>query len=59
MRNHRFEKWFAKRCGIDISVVAHMYKNHTYTSYDYHIELAWAAWCEATGYLPEGEQNGN
>lgn len=50
MRNGRFEAWFAKRVGLAAPDVAAMHDGRTYTSHSYHVELAWAAWCEALGF---------
>lgn len=47
MRNPRFEVWFSHRNGISLNYVRSMWNGATYTSCDYHIELAWAAWNEA------------
>ena len=47
MRSKRFEAWFAKRNDISLNIVKSMWEGSTYTSYDYHVELAWAAWLEA------------
>ena len=45
--NARFEAWFAERCGLHVEDVAAMFNGQTYTSSNYHVELAWAAWLEA------------
>jgi len=47
MRSKRFEAWFADRCDLPVSIVVDMWDGDTYRSYDYHVELAWAAWQEA------------
>lgn len=47
MKSTRFEKWFAKRNDLDAEDVRRMWTGDTYKSYDYNVELAWAAWCEA------------
>lgn len=51
MRSARFEAWFAHRNGIPLDSVWSMWNGETYTSYDYHVELAWAAWNEAINGL--------
>ena len=51
MRNKLFEQWFAKYNDLDPSGVADMWNGETYTSWDYHVEIAWAAWCNALGFL--------
>lgn len=50
MRNRKFEAWFAKHNDLDLDYVAEMYDGETYRSYDYYVELAWAAWCAALGF---------
>lgn len=50
MRNKRFEAWFARRIGVSQGEVAQMFDGTTYTSREYYVELAWAAWCEALGF---------
>lgn len=47
MRSPRFEAWYAKHTNLNLAEVASMWQGDTYTSYDYFVELAWAAWCEA------------
>ena len=47
MRSYRFEIWFANRSDIPHSIVQDMWDGETYRSYDYYVELAWAAWREA------------
>ena len=48
-RSKRFERWFAERNDLALSDVQRMWNGDTYTSYRYHVELAWAAWMEALG----------
>ncbi len=52
MRSKQFEEWFAKHNDLPSSRVRAMYDTYsrTYTDYDYHVELAWAAWCAALGF---------
>lgn len=57
MRNKRFEQWFAKHIGEGAALVAQMYDGQTYRSWDYHVEIAWAAWCAAQGYEPDTKEN--
>ncbi len=53
MRSRQFEAWFAKHNDIPLDRVACMYGHGTYTDWDYHVELAWAAWCAALGFEVE------
>lgn len=53
MRNKKFEQWFAKYNNLELSRVEDMFDGETYTSWDYHVELAWAAWCNALGFLKD------
>ncbi len=55
MRSRRFEEWFADHNDIPLDRVEAMYDTYsrTYTDYDYHVELAWAAWCAALGFEVE------
>jgi hypothetical protein len=50
MRNKRFERWYAKHIGEGVSRVSQMYNGETYEDWDYHVEVAWAAWCAALGF---------
>lgn len=54
MRNQKFEAFFAKRHELSPARVAAMFDGRNYRDYDYHVELAWAAWCTALGFeVPE------
>lgn len=50
MRNKRFEQWFADYNDIPADRVAAMFNGSTYEDWDYHVEVAWAAWCTALGF---------
>jgi len=50
VRSRRFEAFFAKRIGASADLVAAMFDGSTYRDYNYHVELAWAAWCAALGF---------
>lgn len=52
MRNKRFEQWYADRIDEPADRVAAMYDDdaRTYRDWDYHVEIAWAAWCAALGF---------
>jgi len=50
MRSKRFEAWFAEENDIPLDRVAAMHDGRTYRDWDYHVELAWAAWCAALGF---------
>lgn len=47
MRSRRFEKWYANQIEQPIEYVTKMWNGVTYTSWEYHVETAWAAWQEA------------
>jgi hypothetical protein len=53
MRNKHFENWFAKYNDIHPSDVADMFDGDTYTSRKYYVEIAWAAWCNALGFMKD------
>ena len=53
MRNTKFEAWFANESGIPLKTVRKMWDGKTYESRMYFIELAWAAWCAALGFIPD------
>lgn len=50
MRNPKFEKWFAKWADLDLEMVENMWNGRSYTSRNYTVEAAWAAWCAALGF---------
>lgn len=47
MRSVRFEAWFASWNNLLDEDVELMWDGETYTSYRYHVEIAWAAWQQA------------
>lgn len=52
MRSPRFERWFAQRNDLAVADVSTMWNGDTYSDYQYHVELAWAAWQEAVNGVP-------
>lgn len=59
MRSRVFEQWFSRHVGIPLETVRVMFDGHTYRSYDWHVEIAWAAWCAALGFDTTIEENEN
>jgi hypothetical protein len=57
MRNRNFERWYARRIKVPLLEVEAMWDGSTYTSYNYHVEIAWSAWCAALGF-EQGDSNG-
>lgn len=55
MRHRGFEVWFARRIGLSLRKVQEMWDGETYTSREYLVEIAWAAWCGALGFDTESK----
>lgn len=53
MRHRGFEVWFARRNDLSLQQVQEMWDGDTYRSHNYHVEVAWAAWCGALGFDTE------